>query len=476
MPSADSGAETGTSTDGGPPVDASASLDAAGTEAGPSMDATMGADAGGATDAGTSADAGALLDAGMSADAGVAPDAGPGADAGPLRPTFPFGGHRQRFTAGTIAPTGTTVALDEAAASFYRAWKSAYLRPGCEAGTYYVTTAGATSGATVSEAHGYGMIIAALAAGLDPEARTIFDGMHAFYLQHPSDRSPVLMAWNQNAACASINGRTTATDGDLDIAYALLLADRQWGSDGAVDYAAAARRILEAILRFEIHPTGHAPLLADWAAPPNRYAGTLRMSDSMPDHFRAFRAFTGEARWGLVLDAALARVEVLQTSFSRRMDGTLTGLVPDFATGADTASPAPATAGWYEGPNDGSFTYVAARVPWRLGMDHLSAGDPRVLASLRRLNTWARDASAGDPARLLGGYTLAGTALPGAGVREMVYLAPLAVAAAAEADNQRWLDALWAAIVARPITAERYLGNTVKLLSMFALSRNTFAP
>ena len=85
----------------------------------------------------------------------------------------------------------------------------------------------------------------------------------------------------------------------------------------------------------------------------------------MPDHFRAFRAFTGEARWGLALDAALARVDALQTGFSRRMDGTLTGLVPDFAVGADTASPRPATADWYEGPNDGNFTYVAARVPWR---------------------------------------------------------------------------------------------------------------
>jgi len=36
----------------------------------------------------------------------------------------------------------------------------------------------------------------------------------------------------------------SAADGDLDIAYALLLADRQWGSCGTVNYLLEAQRVL----------------------------------------------------------------------------------------------------------------------------------------------------------------------------------------------------------------------------------------
>ncbi|MBK7196651.1 MAG: hypothetical protein IPH80_29580 [Myxococcales bacterium] len=61
------------------------------------------------------------------------------------------------------------------------------------------------------------------------------------------------MAWAQDAACHTAPGATTATDADLDIAYALLLADRQWGSAGAIDYRGAALRMLAAILATDVH-------------------------------------------------------------------------------------------------------------------------------------------------------------------------------------------------------------------------------
>ena len=56
------------------------------------------------------------------------------------------------------------------------------------------------------------------------------------------------MAWAQNESCQDIEGRNSATDGDLDIAYALLLADVQWGSIGEINYRGEAERTLEAIV------------------------------------------------------------------------------------------------------------------------------------------------------------------------------------------------------------------------------------
>ena len=45
----------------------------------------------------------------------------------------------------------------------------------------------------------------------------------------------------------------SATDGDLDIAFGLLLADKQWGSAGAINYLAEARKVIAAIKMFEMN-------------------------------------------------------------------------------------------------------------------------------------------------------------------------------------------------------------------------------
>ena len=62
---------------------------------------------------------------------------------------------------------------------------------------------------TVSEAHGYGMLIAVSMADYDPDARAIFDGIVRYYQAHPSEIGLHLMAWQQ-----SDNGKSlTETDG-----------------------------------------------------------------------------------------------------------------------------------------------------------------------------------------------------------------------------------------------------------------------
>jgi hypothetical protein len=165
-------------------------------------------------------------------------------------PQRPFPQHTS-YTAGTIKPSQHTQAqLDAAVQAAYRAWKRAYLRSGCGTGRYYVDPGGDVSGGkltrsiTVSEGHGYRMVISAFMAGVDPDARQIFGGLYAFFRDHPSSGSPDLMAWKQVEGCANIDLRNTgsATDAYMDIAYALLLADRQWGSGGPIDYRKELRK------------------------------------------------------------------------------------------------------------------------------------------------------------------------------------------------------------------------------------------
>src|SRR6185503_14700054 len=134
-----------------------------------------------------------------------------------------------------------------------------YLRNDCGAGQYYVWFNEATSNNTicVSEGQGYGMIITAYMAGHDPDAKIYFDGLYQFYKAHPSIHNPYLMAWNQITGCIDdpAGGNDGATDGDLDIAYALLLADKQWGSTGAINYFSEAVNVINAIKANDMNQT-----------------------------------------------------------------------------------------------------------------------------------------------------------------------------------------------------------------------------
>jgi len=401
----------------------------------------------------------------------------------PGAPRHPYGSHLTRYTPGSILPSAVTQAqLDTATSTFYEAWKRRYLVNGCGEGRSYVfvNADGSDTGGnrdpnsiSVSEGHGYGMVIIALMAGYDRQARTSFDGLYRFFKDHPSRHSPHLMAWNQITGCANAvrgdDGSNSATDGDMDIAYALSLADRQWGSAGPINYVEEGRRVIRAIREREINPATHVPLLGDWATPgePRYYYGT-RPSDFMPDHFRAFQSVTRDTTWTSVIDSGYRLLYAVQNEYS-----PAAGLVPDFIRDTDTA-PQPAEPGYLETWHDGHFSYNSCRVPWRLATDYLTSGEPRAMDIVRPMTAWIRRATQDTPTRIGDGYDLRGTAF--SHERSMAFVAPLAVAAMVDSSNQQWLNALWAEIVDTPREDEEYYGNTLKMLAMIMLSGNWWRP
>ncbi|MFO0981908.1 MAG: glycosyl hydrolase family 8 [Planctomycetota bacterium] len=380
----------------------------------------------------------------------------------------PFGSHTQAYAAGILPSHHPQRELDDAVRAYYDLWRAKYVESGCGADRYHVAM-GRTDEMTVSEAHGYGMLICAFMAGHDADARTLFDGMHRYYLDHPSAHTPGLMAWCQDSACNDINGVDSAADGDLDIAYALLLADRQWGSGGGIDYRAAASTVLDAIAIGDVDPDHTWIRLGDFTTPaePFQYAST-RTSDFMPGHLSAFAALTGDAAWTQLLDREYAMVASLQSQHA-----PLTGLLPDFVVEAAT-SPAPAPPGFLESPNDGSYYYNACRDPWRIGVHYLMTGDERARDALRLLNDWVRSATSDDPAKIAAGYHLDGTPVDGSDYLTMCFAAPFGVGAMSDGANQRWLNDVWDAVVAQ--ASEGYYEDTLKLLAMIAMSGNWWAP
>jgi len=398
---------------------------------------------------------------------------GNASDAPALRP-FP---QHTRYATGSILPSrGTQRQRDDATVAFHQKWKAKYVSPSMTAGQFYVRVdeeQGQGNGPkkiSVSEGHGYGMLIAAFMAGADPQAHELFDGMWLFARAHPSHINPRLMAWMQVTGEKSAKGdENSATDGDLDIAQALLLADAQWGSAGRIHYRDEARALIAAIKKDEINAKTWTAKLGDWADAGSPLFFSTRTSDFMPGHFRSWQDVTKDPDWTRVIDAGYRMFGGLQARFSPK-----SGLLPDFVTGVDR-EPHPPAGKLLEGKHDGHYSFNACRVPLRLGLDFLLHGDPRAKAALAPINAWLKVATGGRPERIVAGYDRDGNVLD-RNDRSIAFTACFGVGAMCDAANQEWLDALWDCIVASDAPDDRYYARTLKMLCLIAMSGNWWSP
>ncbi|MFI7006465.1 glycosyl hydrolase family 8 [Streptomyces sp. NPDC050145] len=382
-------------------------------------------------------------------------------------PAVPFGSHQFPYVAGTLKPTGSQADLDQAVLSKYTAWKSAFVRQNCGNGWYEVISPDADH-PYVAEAQGYGMVVTALMAGADPDAKKIFDGLVKYMLAHPSVNNSSLLAAEQDSSCRSVDGSDSATDGDLDVAYGLLLADRQWGSAGTYDYKSLAVKHINAIKADEVNPSTHLTKLGDWSSSGDQYYYVTRSSDWMIDHFRAFRRATGDAAWDTIRAAHQNLITSQQATYAPG-----TGLLADFVVGTN-GTPKPAAGQVLESPNDGDYSWNACRDPWRIGTDAVTSGDPASLASARKLNAWVKAKTGGSPAAVVSGYHLNGSAYDSG--HDMAFTAPFAVTALTDPGSQAWLDALWSKLAGTAIDPALYYGGSVQLQSMIVASGNYWVP
>ncbi|MEU2428390.1 MULTISPECIES: glycosyl hydrolase family 8 [unclassified Streptomyces] len=374
----------------------------------------------------------------------------------------PFGSHSFPYASGTIKVSGSQATNDAKVVAYYQQWKSAFLRSDCGNGWSAIASPDADH-PYVAEGQGYGLTILATMAGADPDARTSFDRVLKYVLDHPSVNDADLHAAEQNVSCQSVNGSDSATDGDLEIAYALLLADRQWGSTtGTYHYKDLAVRRINAIERSEIVSGTNLTNLGDWSS--GSYDTISRTSDWLPGHFRAFRKATGDAAWDTIRDRHQSLIASLQSQYAPN-----TGLLPDFVQDT-TSNPRPAVGQVLESPLDGSYSWNACRDPWRIGVDALTTGDSRSLAAVRKMNTWIKQATGGNPNNIQQGYRLDGTVAESGS--SVAFIAPFAVAAAADSGSQAWLDALWNKLNATPLDSGSYYGSSIQLQVMIAVTGN----
>jgi endo-1,4-beta-D-glucanase Y len=356
--------------------------------------------------------------------------------------SYPFGSRLDPYVAG-ILPSASKDRMDEVIRASYDGWKARNLGdipsvPGGKAVLCFGPNP--ASFLTVSEGMGYAMLITVVMAGHDPEARSIFDGLlttvrarYAYSI--PGETGRALMDWRLTADGSSADhagGGWNAMDGDLDIAMALLMADRQWGSSGTWNYLQEGIRTINAMAAWNMKQDGTTKGLAT--------SHVSRTSDYMIGHFRAFRRATGDTLWDRAIDRSYELVNLMQTQFSPNC-----GLVPDFIIRTDTANPIPSPGG-YGDPHaphtEGAYSNNAQRNPWRWGTDFVTSGDTRWRDVCTKFVSFVERDTGGNPAIISAGYQLDGTAMSRAYSPEGM-IGPMLCGAMVDARFQTFLDSLW---------------------------------
>src|SRR5262245_4236536 len=368
---------------------------------------------------------------------------------------------------GCIKPNHVTQnEINNSLKSYYEYWKRKYVRESngiTPSGGYYVFnrgTGGTASELTTSESHGYGMIIFALMAGYDNQAKDYFDGMYNMLDKHRSTEDHENMSWIIDKSELASKDQGNATDGDMDIAYALLLANYQWGSTGKINYLAQAQRmIVKGIKESDMSLSTKRTLLGDWSK--DQHA--TRVSDWMIDHFKAFQEATNDKFWHDARTTIYGLINQITNKYSPE-----TGLMPDFVVGS-SARPAPPN--FLEDKTDDDFSWNACRYPWRLATDFAHYGSPETRAAANKMVNWLKKKTNDDPGNIRAGYKLDGTPL--VNDSSVAFTSAFTAACIVDSSHQSYLNAGWDDIVN---WKENCYGDTINLLSMLLISGNWWPP
>lgn len=392
--------------------------------------------------------------------------------------------HHTKYAAGSIKPAHLKQAdLDKATANFYAVWKKQYVKNDCaDVSQYYILNDEENVKAKkpvicVSEGQGYGMLIMTLMGGHDKEARTIFDGMYKFVVSHPTSKSQHLMSWSVLKGCVTNhekngddNDNTSATDGDLDIALSLFMADAQWGSKGAINYRKEGISRAKAILDFEINKRNHTILLGDANNAGDEDYFDIRSSDFMPAHLKVFNRYYPNDEWKRVIDESYKVFSTIQAKYSPNA-----GLIPDFIVFKANQF-MPAKPKYLESKFDGDYYYNACRVPLRVGVDYLINGDQRAQNLLNPIAEWIQTKTKDRVDMINAGYFLSGDAIPNHKYTTPAFVCPFAIGSMLNGDNQDWVNDCWDYMGEFEVKDYQYFDNTIQMLSLIILSGNFWLP
>ncbi|MCW3464161.1 glycosyl hydrolase family 8 [Chitinophaga nivalis] len=368
-----------------------------------------------------------------------------------------------------IKPNNVTqAAMNTSVASYYDYWKGKYLKHNLASlpGGYYVlgNVTGEQEGFNAlgsSEGQGYGMVITALMAGHDPNAKVIFDGLFKTARAYRSSENNNLMGWIVADDIKAQGHYDSATDGDMDIAYALILAHYQWGSGGTINYLAEAKKMITNGIKVSNVSNSNRLNIGDGDS---KSALNTRPSDWMMSHMRAFYQETNDNTWLNVINTLYG----VYWQFTNKYSAS-TGLISDFVV-KNPPEPAPEDyLGEFKETNE--YNYNACRVPLRIVMDYAMYGSTEAYNVSNKLVTWIKQKTNNNPTAIVNGYKLNGGNRGSSA--EAVFVGPFVAASVISSNNQAFLNSGWNYLKS---AKEDYYSDSYGLLCQLFISGNWWKP
>lgn len=253
----------------------------------------------------------------------------------------------------------------------------------------------------------FGMLLSVYMADASNDAQSLFNQFMNFYRCFANEnkepktcksQSFKIMAgevYEEDSALVRYAG-VSNPDADMDAALALLLADKQWGSEGAEKYATYAKTLLQDIYDNDIE-TGEKMHINAFS----NYDAAFNPSYSAFANFKIF-AESGAAlkdAWNTLAKNTAAELALCQDS--------TTGLVPlwcDYSTHEPVK--VQDSYSYEEGPG---FIYDALLVPWRMATAYYWYGDENAKKVNGKLTKWLSSASYGHASYIKTYYKLDGS-------------------------------------------------------------------
>jgi len=444
-------AQAGTSGSGGMPNTGSGP-DGGGTHA-----SGGGAGASGKVGAGGSANSGgtgaATSTGGATRTGGTGGDATPDGGAG-LGAAFPFpqnvkGSH-------CVLPTSYD---NEKVRTAYQQWKEATITSD-GAGTFQRVKkpdSGTVIGSSVSEGIGYGMILAVYL-----NDQSLFDNLWKYEQSHLDDNG--LMNWEIGPDGKTTSGGSgAASDGDEDMAWALVMADKQWGGKGSLadTYLATAQKLIDLIWTYEVDQS------RGYMLKPGDQWGNVDITNPSyfaPAYYRVFGQVTGKASdWNKVI---AGNYDILEKSLNATSGNASNGLVPAWCNSSGT--PVEAFSG-----SPKYFQNDSTRMPFRVGQDFCYFAEPRAKSYLDKITSFYVGVGV---SKIVDGYDLNGTPHPDkatSGAQAASFVGPAGVGAMSDAKYQSFLDGAYAAVATLKLTAGTiYYQKSWTALSLLMMTGN----
>ncbi len=314
---------------------------------------------------------------------------------------------------------------------------------------------------SVSEGIAYGMLI-----GVMLDDQPLFDGFWSYARCFLNESG--LMDWYIAPDGSRPLAVGAASDADEDMAWALVMADRQWGGSGSLGeaYLSIAQRLIDAIYRTEVDHGEWADMFLpgdDW-----RGKNVFNPSYFAPNQYRTFGEVTGNvAGWQRVIDRGYA---ILNNSLNAASGNRLNGLVPAWCDAA--GAPVEAFPGAMK-----NYQYDSARTPFRIAQDWAHSKDERARAYLACISEFFASIGA---ERIVDGYTLDGRPAPDPrsppnNPGSAVFVGCAAAGAMHDPKYQGFIDAAYARVRTGELLARsRYYNHCWTVLSLLMLTGNAF--